>query len=85
MKNVLHGWRRKWQPTPVSLPGKSHGHRGLVGSGPWDRKESGTTEQLTFTYLRLAFCHSTFQLDAVKGAEKKFLCCSSFVLSSFAM
>ena len=49
------GWedprRRKWQPTPVSLPGKSHGQRSLVGCSPWGRKESGTYEQLTLTYL----------------------------------
>ena len=31
-------WRRKWQPTPVFLPGKSHGQRILVGYNPWDRK-----------------------------------------------
>ena len=30
----LH-WRRKWQPTPVLLPGKSHGQRSLVGCSPW--------------------------------------------------
>jgi len=28
-------WRRKWQPTPVCLPGKSHGQRSLVGYCPW--------------------------------------------------
>ena len=28
-------WRRKWQPTPVLLPGKSHGRRSLVGYSPW--------------------------------------------------
>ena len=28
-------WRRKWQPTPVLLPGKSHGQRSLVGYSPW--------------------------------------------------
>ena len=39
----------KWQPTPVSLPGKSHGQRSLVGCSPWGRKESGTTERLTLT------------------------------------
>ena len=44
-------WRRKWQATPVSLSGKSHGHRNLVGCSPWGHKESGTTEQLTLTYL----------------------------------
>ena len=36
-------WRRKWQPTPVFLPGKSHGQRSLVGYSPWGHKESDTT------------------------------------------
>ena len=30
-------WRRKWQPTPVFLPGKFHGWRSLVGCSPWGR------------------------------------------------
>ena len=42
-------WRKKWQPTPVFLPEKSHGQRILVGYSPWGRKESDTTEQLTTT------------------------------------
>ena len=42
-----HPWGRKRQPTPVSLPGKSHGQRSLVGCSPWSRKESGMTDQLT--------------------------------------
>ena len=37
-------WRRKWQPTPVFLPGKSHGRGRLVGCCLWDRRESDTTE-----------------------------------------
>ena len=37
-------WRRKWQPTPVLLSGKSHGQRSLVSYSPWGRKESDTTE-----------------------------------------
>ena len=41
-------WRRRWQPTPVPLPGKSHERRSLVGCSPWDRKESDTTERLHF-------------------------------------
>ena len=41
-------WRRKWQPTPVFLPGKSHGQRSLVGYSPWGHNESDTTEQLHF-------------------------------------
>ena len=39
-------WRRKWQPTPVFLPGKSHGQRSLVGYCPWGHKGSDMTEQL---------------------------------------
>ena len=37
-------WRRKWQPTPVFLPGESHGQRSLVGCSPWGHAESDTTE-----------------------------------------
>ena len=37
-------WRRKWQPTPVFLPGKSHGQSSLVGYSLWGCKESGITE-----------------------------------------
>ena len=44
-------WRRKWQPTPVLMPGKFHGWRSLVGYSPWGRKELDTTEQLHFTNL----------------------------------
>ena len=33
-------WRRKWHPTPVFLPGKSHGQRSLAGYSPWGHKES---------------------------------------------
>ena len=34
-------WRRKWPPTPVFLPGKSHGERSLVGCSPWGRERVG--------------------------------------------
>ena len=37
-------WRRKWQPTPVFLPGESCGQRSLVGCCPWGRTELDTTE-----------------------------------------
>ena len=40
-------WSRKWQPTPVFLPGKSHGQRSLAGYSPWDHEESDTTEPLS--------------------------------------
>ena len=45
------GWedplRREWQPTPVFLPGESHGQRVLVGYSPWGRKQSDMAERLT--------------------------------------
>ena len=37
----------KWLPTPVFLPGESHGQKNLVGYSPWGCKESHTTERLT--------------------------------------
>ena len=40
-------WRRKWQPTPVFLPEKFHGHRILLGYSPWGCKESDMTERLS--------------------------------------
>ena len=43
-------WRRKWHPTPVLLPGESHGRRSLVGCSPWGRKESDKTEWLHFHF-----------------------------------
>ena len=43
LSTFMH-WRRKWQPTPVFLPGESQGRRSLVGCSPWGRTESDTTE-----------------------------------------
>ena len=42
--------RRRWHPTPVLLPGKSHGRRSLVGCSPWGLEESDTTERLHFHF-----------------------------------
>ena len=42
--------RRQWHPTPVLLPGKSHGQGSLVGCSPWGREESDTTERLPFHF-----------------------------------
>ena len=43
----LLNWRRKWQPTPVFLPGESQGRGSLVGCRLWGRTESDTTVQLS--------------------------------------
>jgi len=48
-------WRRKWQPTPVFLPGELHEQRSLVGYSPWHCKELDVTDQLTLSL----FFHTT--------------------------
>ena len=53
---LLLSWRRKWQPTPVFLPGKSHGRRSLAGYSPWGHKELDTTEWLHF-FSCMSFLH----------------------------
>ena len=40
-------WRKKWHPTEIFLPGKSHGQRSLVGYSPWGHQESYITEWLS--------------------------------------
>ena len=42
--NYATDWRRQWHPTPVLLPGKSHGRRSLVGCSPWGGKELDMAE-----------------------------------------
>ena len=59
-------WRRQWHPTPVLLPGKSHGWRSLVGCSPWGCEESDTTEQL----------HFHFSLSCIGGGNGNPLQCS---------
>ena len=49
--------RKKWQPTPVLLPGKSHGQRSLVGFSPWDCKELDTTEAIEHPCTQEHFCY----------------------------
>ena len=54
-------WRRKWQSTPVLLPGESHGQRSLVGYSLWGHKESDMTERLQSVsqsnrYLQSTYC-----------------------------
>ena len=45
-------WRRKWQPTPLFLPGEFHGQRSLAGYSPRGHKESDMAERLTHTHMR---------------------------------
>ena len=57
---------RQWHPTPVLLPGKSHGWRSLVGCGPWGHEESDMTERL----------HFHFSLSHIGGGNGNPLQCS---------
>ena len=59
LKGTQFPCRRKWQPTPVLLPGKSHGQRSLVDYSPWDRKESDMTERLHFHRTQAGSCYRT--------------------------
>ena len=52
-------WRRKWQPPPVFLPGKSPGQRSLAGYSPWGCKASNTTE-----YAHMQYSVKNFPLPA---------------------
>ena len=51
LRGCMRGqWRRRWHPTPVLLPGESHGRRSMVGYSPWGLEESDTTERLHFHF-----------------------------------
>ena len=50
-------WRRKWQPTPVFLPGESQGRGSPVGCPLWGRKESDMTEQLKGTEYSIVYMY----------------------------
>ena len=75
-------WRRKWQPTPVLLPGKSHGPRSLVGCSPWGHKELDMTDWLDFTSLQLDLNTSllikirTIKINTFLPMRNKYYSCS---------
>ena len=91
-------WRRTWQPTPVFLPGKSHGQRSLAGYSPRGDKESDTTERLTLSHFLI--CRMWLLIDrmdcipnayllgkgmgwhAVTGGEQQRTCCPPAYLLS---
>ena len=75
-------WRRKWQLTPVLLPGKSHGQMSLIGALAWGREESDTTEQLHFHFLDCLTSPVSFPRDCaisihleglLRGRENRWL------------
>ena len=61
-------WRRQWHPTPVLLPGKSHGWRSLVGCSPWGHEESDMTKWLPFHFsLSCIATHSSVLAWRIPG------------------
>ena len=76
MMNCSTAWfwwrfRKQWHPTPVLLPGKSHGRRSLVGCSPWDLEESDTTEWLHFHALEKEMAtHSSVLAWRIPGTGK---------------
>ena len=82
-------WRRSWQPTPVFLPGESHGQRSLAGYGPWSHEELDTIEVTKHARKRggrrevaLGTIYQDFQWHH-QGTLA--LCRSSFLLSSCSL
>ena len=63
-------WRRRWHPTPVLLPGKSHGWRSLAGCSPWGREESDTTERLHF-HFSFACIGESCPPSSIKSVESR--------------
>ena len=57
-------WRGAWQPTPVFLPGESHGQRSLAGYCPWGRTELDRTEVTTQHTHWLTFCNAAESLQS---------------------
>ena len=65
-------WRRAWQPTPVLLPGESHGWRGRAGNSPWGHKESDTTERLTHSSIKYMLYY-TFLLKTLIQIQPRYV------------
>ena len=68
-----HFRRRRWHPTPVLLPAKSHVQRSLVGCSPWGREESDTTERLHLHFHALEkemATHSSILAWRIPGTDE---------------
>ena len=68
-------WRREWIPTPVFLPGKSHGQRSLAGYSPWCHKEQDMTQRLCLPgcdiWSYLFHMGGTYLYRRAPGAQKR--------------
>ena len=62
-------WRRKWQPTPVFLPGESQGRGSLMGCRLWGRTESGTTEATQQQQQQVEYQLFIYQFEHISSAD----------------
>ena len=82
----FYSWRRKWQSTPVFLPGKSHGQRRLAGYSPWGPKESDMTEHAHTTahaYLVTSRIHTDPHIHTHKATPWSYLPPAQQMTSSY--
>ena len=78
-------WRRKWQPIPVLLSGKSHGQRILIGPSSWDLKESDMTERLHFHFYTYWNCYINlfYSKGLLHGSHKNYFLSHNFFYYKF--
>ena len=74
---IFYHCRRKWQPTPVFLPGESHGQRGLAGHGPWGRRESDMAEVTKHVCMQWVVVLFTCLLTIYMSSSEKCIFISS--------
>ena len=87
--HFLMYWRSKWQPTPVFLPGKSHGQRSLLSYSPWGHKRAGhelaTKQQQVYVFQ--CYCQLVLPSPSPAGSRSPssslhfYCCCSSLFLT----
>ena len=80
-------WRRVWPPTPVFLPGESHGQSSLMGYSPWDREELDTTEWLSTAQVSRAELQSprTYSYTAAESLSFSTRASSIFLLLLYTL
>ena len=78
-------WRRKWQPIPVLLPGKSHGQRILIGPSSWGLKELDMTERLHFHFYTYWNCYINlfYSKGLLPGSHKNYFLSHKFFYYKF--
>ena len=64
-------WRKKRQPTPIFLPGKSHGQRSLAGYSLWGCRDSDTTEHACTLELKQLICFQEFKTSSILWIKAK--------------